>query len=100
MEHATMAAFSAYHAAHPRVYQLLRRFAFEAKAAGSRRLSINMLFERVRWEHLVTPSAKGADFALNNNHRAYYARLLMEQEPDLAGLFETRKARADVEDVS
>ena len=31
-----------------------------------------------------------SEFKLNNNYRSFYSRLLMEQEPELAGYFETR----------
>ena len=35
-------------------------------------------------------------FKLNNNHRAFYARLLMAQEAELEGFFEVRSSVADV----
>lgn len=40
-------------------------------------------------------STSDPDFKLNNSYRAYYARLIMAQEPDLAGLFALRKSEAD-----
>lgn len=91
----TDTAFAAYHAENPRVYDVLRRFALQAKRLGRKRLSINMLFERVRWYTDV--EGMNDTFKVNNNWRAYYARLLMKQEPDLAGFFETRTSRADDE---
>jgi hypothetical protein len=36
------------------------------------------------------------DFKLNNNYRAHYARLIMHQEPDLDGIFELRRSKADI----
>lgn len=92
-DRATEARFAEYHARNPKVYETLRRFALDAKWAGRDRLSINMLFERARWFTAV--EGQGDPFKLNNSYRAYYARLLMTQEPDLRGFFETRKARAD-----
>ena len=89
-----VARFQAYHEENPQVYQALRRFALEAVGKGHTRLSINLLFERVRWE--TTVEAKGA-FKVNNTYRAHYARLLMDQEPALAGVFETRRSAADEE---
>lgn len=85
--------FLEYHADNPKVYVALRQFALEAKAVGHRRLSINMLFERVRWQTLI--ETKGDSFKLNNTWRAFYARLLMEQESELRGFFETRRSKAD-----
>src|SRR4051812_33049156 len=92
-DQATQAKFSEYHAANPKVYEMLKRFALQMRNAGRTRLSINMLFERVRWETQLQTA--GDTFKMNNNYRAYYARLLMESEPQLTGMFETRKAKAD-----
>lgn len=88
-----LARFLAYHEANPQVYDQLRRFALEAVAKGTMRLSINLLFERLRW--FTTVETQGDPFKVNNTYRAWYARLLMQQEPELAGVFETRKAEAD-----
>jgi hypothetical protein len=87
------AKFAEYHAENPKVYELLRRFALEARRAGRTRLSINLLFERVRW--FTEVETRGDTFKVNNTHRAWYARLLMSKEPELSGCFETRKAKAD-----
>jgi hypothetical protein len=92
------ARFAQYHADHPEIYRALLRFALEARRAGRDRLSINALFERVRWETLV--GAGDDTFKLNNNWRAHYARLLMRQEPALGpAFFETRTSRADTENL-
>lgn len=89
---ADAARFREYHDANPAIYAALRRFALEAVAAGKRRLSINLLFERLRW--FTDVEAKGDAFKCNNTYRAHYARLLMDQEPELAGVFETRRSAA------
>lgn len=88
------AAFRAFHAANPHVYTTLVRLAREAKAAGRARIGIGigMLWEVMRW-HLYLET-KGDEYQLNNNFRSRYARLLMEREAELAGLFETRVLRA------
>lgn len=86
------AAFLAHCEANPHIYETLRRFALEAKRAGRSRIGIAAIFERVRWYTQV--ETRDDTFKLNNNWRSYYARLLMEREPELAGLFETRKLRA------
>lgn len=82
--------FRAYHEANPEVYAKLREFALQAKASGRRHFGINMLHERLRWYTLV--EAKRDTFKVNNNYRPFYARLLMKQEPELAGFFELRRA--------
>jgi hypothetical protein len=86
------ARFLAHVEANPQVYELLRRFALEARRSGRRRMGIAALFERVRWFTAI--ETHGDDFKLNNNWRAFYARLLMQNEPELAGFFETRVQRA------
>src|SRR4029434_4625276 len=86
--------FEAFHRANPEVYALLRDFALEAVRVGRRRhLSIHLLFERLRWYTMI--ETEGDPYKLNNNWRAGYARLLMRQERELRGLFETRSSRED-----
>ena len=86
------AAFWAYHSANPSIYEALKRFALEAKRHGRRKLGIAAIFERLRWWSLV--EAKSDSFKLNNNYRAFYARLLMQDETELQDFFETRKQRS------
>ncbi len=90
---AEWAEFTAYHSANPQVYAKMRQYALEAKAAGRTHFGINMIHERVRWYTNV--EAVGDLWKLNNNYRPFYARLLMANEPELAGLFELRTAKAD-----
>lgn len=84
--------FEAFHRANPRVYATLARLARQAVAAGKRRVGIKMLWEVMRWEMWITTTDDA--FRLNNNWPSRYARLLMQREPDLAGLFETRELRS------
>jgi len=79
-----------FHHANPHVYDLLVKFArqWHARKANG---SIKMLFERVRWEVHLTTSDE--NFKLCNNHHAFYARLMEDQEPDLRGFFRMRQQR-------
>ena len=77
------AEFLAYHEANPRVYELVKRFASEAIAARHRRFGIAMIWERVRWEVMVKRTAPIVK--MPNNHRAYYARLWLEDHPEYNG---------------
>ena len=82
----------AFHRANPSVYRELRRLALYMVAKGHKRFGIATLFEQARWEWMErTTDLEG--FKLNNSHRAYYARLLMKNEPELAGVFEIRRAK-------
>lgn len=87
-------AFTAFHAANPWVYTALVRLARSLHDRGHNRVGIGMLFEVLRWNwslHTIDPTS---DYKLNNNLRSRYARLIAEQEADLADVFELRKLTA------
>ena len=84
-------AFREYHAANPRIYQAFTRFALDAIIAGRNRIGAKMIWERLRW--YTTVEARDDGFKLNNNYTAYYARKFMEDFPQHAGLFQTRRTK-------
>jgi hypothetical protein len=86
--------FQAFHQANPWVYAALVRLARRRTAAGIRRIGIGMLFEVLRWEWQGATTDPNAEWKLNNNYRSRFARLIMDNEPDLAGVFETRELKA------
>ncbi len=82
--------FEIYHAKHPEVYSHLVVLARQWHNATGKKIGIATLYERLRWEYGI----QGKDqhgFKLNNNYRAYYARLIMESHTDLANIFDLRK---------
>lgn len=83
--------FAEFHAANPQVYEELVRLARKAAASGHRRLGVGMLWEVMRWNALFRVAHGETEFKLNNNFRSRYARLVMEREPDLTDVFETRE---------
>lgn len=84
------AAFWRFHEANPQVYTRLVELARAwKKRRGGKKLGIGMLFEVLRWE--VAMRTAGDQFKLNNNYRSLYARLIMDREADLAGIFDTRR---------
>lgn len=86
---ATYLKFVQFHEENPNVYTRLRELAFEWKNAGHEKIGIAMLYEVMRW----TAGLKSKDldgFTLNNNYKAYYARMLMFNEPELRGMFDLR----------
>lgn len=87
------AKFQAFHAANPQVYETLVRLARNAKARGKTVIGIGQLWEVMRWEMSLNLTGD-TEYKLNNSFRSRYARLIMQQERDLDGLFETRKLRA------
>lgn len=96
------ARWEAFHAAHPWVYGLFRRFAREAQRARVQRMGARLIWERIRWFHLVEMAEKDPQlFAqddrpiLNDHFIAFYARLLAREHPELGTLFEFRRSMAD-----
>lgn len=88
-------AFVKFHNDNPNIYKVLEAGAFEwnAKRPGWP-LGIDLLICYVRWE-LPVNIAEFVDFKINDKFSAYYARLLMHRNPELADLFECRKSEAD-----
>lgn len=80
--------FVAFHAANPDVYEELRALALSGARRGLRRLGIKSLFEVVRWNRAL--ATRGEPWKLNNDFTSRYSRLLMDQEPELDGIFELR----------
>lgn len=88
--------FAKFHQTYPEIYDQLVTLARQWKAAGNAKCSVGLLWERLRWEYGVRgPSTGTYGPALNNNHRSRYARLIMWNEPDLAGYFDTRTLRSE-----
>ncbi len=89
------ARFLAFHRANPQVYRELVRFAREARNYGKRVLGIRLLWERVRWELMIVTRDENSSFKFNDHYHSRYARLLMDREPDLRGMFRIRKLRTE-----
>jgi hypothetical protein len=85
--------FEDFHEANPHVYDALRGLAMELVAHGRRRGAIAQLFEVLRWQYAIS-TVGDDDFMLNNDYRAFYARLLMSREPALWEFFELRRSVA------
>lgn len=85
--------FREFHQHNPKVYEQLVQLAREAKQAGRHRIGIKMLWEVVRW-NLSKDLRYDEAFKLPNDYHSRYARLIMEQEADLNGIFETRQLRS------
>lgn len=86
--------FEEFHRLNPGVYAELAHLARRAKARGHHKLGIELLFAIVRWNRLMRTNDPASGFKLNDHYTSRYARLLMDQEPDLEGFFETRRLKA------
>ena len=87
--------FWRFHEDNPHVYEHLKALCLEVRRRGVQRFGIRTVWERLRWHaRFETIRAPGA-WKLNDHYTRYYARLLMAQEPELAGMFETRNQERD-----
>lgn len=82
--------FTRFHARNPIIYQTLVFLARKAKARGAARIGIGHLWEVMRWTLWIESGSRDS-YKMNNNFRSRYARLIMDSEPDLVGIFETRR---------
>lgn len=94
----TESRFKEYIAANPEVYEWFKKFAFEKINKGATHLGAKMIWERLRFESPVRED--GSPYKLNNIFTPYMARKFMQDFPQHAGIFETRRAKADVEGVT
>lgn len=84
--------FKVYHAENLHIYAAFKSYAFQLIAAGAQQLSAYLIFERMRFESLIS----GNDgYKLNNNYRPYYARLFMQDYPEYEGIFTIRSTQAE-----
>jgi hypothetical protein len=86
--------FLAYHHQNPEIYDALVKLARQAKRAGKEKIGIKMLWEVMRWNRFLETNDPDR-YKLNNNYPSRYARLIMDQEMDLDGLFDVRKLRSE-----
>ena len=86
--------FERFHLLHPEVYDELVTLARLAFVRGRRHIGIGQIFEVLRWERSLRGLPDETEgFKLNNNYRSRYARLIMDREPDLDGVFEVRELK-------
>jgi len=79
----------------PKVYELFKKFTFEALEAGHCHISADMVCHRIRWETNIETRSAGyrpdkRELKINNNYTAYYARKFMTDYPCYRGFFRTR----------
>ena len=82
--------FEQFHRENPQIYAKLVEYARKVKAAGFDQIGIQLVIERTRW-FFMTEIEGHHDYKINNDYASRYSRLIMEQEPDLAGMFPTRE---------
>lgn len=86
--------FENFHRNNPHVYEVLVRLTRQwVSRFGREHTGIARIYEAARWE--IAMSTDDPTFKINNNYKAFYARLIMRREKDLDGLFKLRKSAAD-----
>lgn len=80
--------FSNFDKQNPHVYKGLVALAKQWHSAGHSRCSIDMLYHLMRWDTGIKTG--GDTFRLNNNFTSRYARMIMDNNEELSGFFETR----------
>tara|TARA_Y100000310_G_C20632620_1_gene789449 strand:+ start:1277 stop:1720 length:444 start_codon:yes stop_codon:yes gene_type:complete len=83
-----------YHQENPEVYELFKRFTFEAIRSGKTRYSAWGIIHRIRWH--TDMETTGSEYKISNNNIAYYSRLFMEDYPQYEGFFQTKKMDTDI----
>ncbi len=86
--------FETFHRNNPLVYAQLVRMTRDLVARGRQKVGIGMLWEVLRWQVVMGTFDPSSEYKLNDHYRSRYARLIMEQEVDLAEIFETRGLRS------
>ncbi len=90
--------FQLFHKENPHVFARMLELARARLDRGERWISVKALWEELRASLAKRELAYDADyepeFKLNNNHTAFYARVLVETEPRLIGVIETRRRKS------
>jgi hypothetical protein len=84
-----------YHAENPHVAVELAAVCRNIKAMGERKFSMTGAFNLVRYLRFIETRDANSIYKISASYSAYYARLLMRDNPDLDGFFYTRECPAE-----
>lgn len=87
-----VAKFAIYHHENPQIFAEFIALAFEMKETGVSKYSAWTIVNKIRWDHDL--ATQGAQFKINNDFIALYARLAIYRYPSLANFFELRSMKA------
>jgi hypothetical protein len=80
-----MNRFNNFNRDNPEVYELFKRFTFQAINKGHTRLSAWMIANRIRWETQI--ETVNDDYKISNDYIALYSRKFMKDYPQHDGFF-------------
>jgi len=91
-----------YHRKTPVVFDMFSGFTQELVRRGYRHHSARAIIFRIRWETMkphddINPST-GEVLKISDHHSPYYGRLWMEQNPEFANFFKTKKIKGEVDE--
>lgn len=93
-KHPLREKFDRYNEQNPEIWEMFKRFAFEAIRNGHKALSVCLVVERIRWE--TTISTSDPDFKISNTFKPFYARKFHQEYPMYGGIFRTKPSVADL----
>ena len=80
--------FMKFHQENPQVWELFKKYAFNAIEEGRKLYSSKLIFEKIRWDSDLA-SNTWVHFKLPNEFTPYYARLFHAAYPPYRGFFRT-----------
>jgi hypothetical protein len=86
--------FAVFHRDNPHVFSVLVTRTRTLLARGHKRVGMKMLFETLRWDHMLKTDGR-EPFKLNNNYTAFYSRFIEGAYPELKGVYTKRGSAAD-----
>jgi len=89
-------AFKVFHRANPEIWVLFQKYSLQIIDRGLKSYGSAAVFERIRWHISVETSGK---VKLNNNFRAYYARMFAVKYPEYSHFFRNRKRISENKDA-
>lgn len=84
--------FPEYHFSNPEIYIAFKKYTFQAIEKGFKNFSSEFIFNIIRWE---TGISGNDEYKINNNYKAFYSRLFMNEYTELKGFFRIRKSKYD-----
>jgi len=81
-----------YHKKNPQIYEMYKKFAFQAIKSKRPYYSSEMIINRVRWE-TMTKAESG--FKIANEMKAFYSRLFVLEYPTYQNFFKQRPSICD-----
>ena len=85
--------FPQYHKDNPHIYEAFKHHTHLAISRGFKNFSAEFVFNILRWETGI--SAKHDPYKINNNYKAFYSRMFMNEYPEYANFFRVRKSKFD-----